>query len=44
MWSSSVTTGAELSISGISAKDLAREFGTPILIAFSISVIDLLFP
>jgi len=29
MWSSSVTTGAELSISGISAKDLAREFGTP---------------
>jgi len=29
MWSSSVTTGAELSISGISAKDLAQEFGTP---------------
>jgi diaminopimelate decarboxylase len=29
MWSSSVTTGAELSISGISAKDLAKEFGTP---------------
>ena len=29
MWSSSVTTGAELSISGIAAKDLAREFGTP---------------
>ena len=29
MWSSSVTTGTELSISGISAKDLAREFGTP---------------
>jgi len=29
MWSSSVTTGAELSIAGISAKDLAKEFGTP---------------
>ena len=29
MWSSSVSTGAELSISGISAKDLAQEFGTP---------------
>jgi diaminopimelate decarboxylase len=29
MWSSSVTTGTELSISGISAKDLAKEFGTP---------------
>jgi diaminopimelate decarboxylase len=29
MWSSSVITGAELSISGISAKDLAQEFGTP---------------
>ena len=29
MWSSSVTTGAELSISGITAKDLAKEFGTP---------------
>ena len=29
MWSSSVTTGAELSISGISARDLAKEFGTP---------------
>ena len=29
MWSSSVTTGAELSISGISAKELAKEFGTP---------------
>jgi diaminopimelate decarboxylase len=29
MWSSSVTTGAELFISGISAKDLAQEFGTP---------------
>jgi diaminopimelate decarboxylase len=29
MWSSSVTTGAELSIAGISAKTLAQEFGTP---------------
>lgn len=29
MWSSSVTTGVELSIAGISAKDLAKEFGTP---------------
>ena len=29
MWSSSVSTGAELSISGISAKELAQEFGTP---------------
>ena len=29
MWSSSVTTGAELSISGISARDLGKEFGTP---------------
>jgi diaminopimelate decarboxylase len=29
MWSSSVTTGAELSISGITAKTLAGEFGTP---------------
>ena len=29
MWSSSVTTGAELSISGITAKDLANDFGTP---------------
>jgi len=29
MWSSSVTTGAELSISGISAQTLAQEFGTP---------------
>lgn len=29
MWSSSVTTGAELSISGITAKELAKEFGTP---------------
>ena len=29
MWSSSVTTGAELSISGITAQDLAKEFGTP---------------
>jgi len=29
MWSSSVTTGAELSIAGISAKDLAKDFGTP---------------
>ncbi len=29
MWSSSVTTGAELSIAGISAKTLVKEFGTP---------------
>lgn len=29
MWSSSVTTGAELSIAGISAKTLAKDFGTP---------------
>ena len=29
MWSSSVTRGSELSISGITAKDLAKEFGTP---------------
>ena len=29
MWSSSVTTGAELSIAGMTAKTLAKEFGTP---------------
>ena len=29
MWSSSVTTGAELSMAGITAKTLAKEFGTP---------------
>jgi len=29
MWSSSVTTGAELSIVGITAKTLAKDFGTP---------------
>ena len=29
MWSSSVQTGAELSIAGISATKLAKEFGTP---------------
>ena len=29
MWSSSVTTGAELSLAGITAKTLAQEFGTP---------------
>jgi diaminopimelate decarboxylase len=29
MWSSSVKTGAELSIAGITAKDLAKDFGTP---------------
>jgi diaminopimelate decarboxylase len=29
MWSSSVTTGAELSIAGITAKTLAKGFGTP---------------
>ena len=29
MWSASVTTGAELSIAGITAKILANEFGTP---------------
>jgi len=31
MWSSSVTTGAELSIAGITAKTLAKDFGTPTL-------------
>ena len=29
MWSSSVKTGSELSISGITAKQLAKDFGTP---------------
>ena len=29
MWSSSVTTGQELSLAGITAKTLAKEFGTP---------------
>ena len=29
MWSSSVTTGAELSIAGLTATELAQEFGTP---------------
>jgi diaminopimelate decarboxylase len=29
MWSSSVTTSTELSISGITAKTLAKDFGTP---------------
>ena len=29
MWSSSVKAGEQLSISGISAKELAQEFGTP---------------
>lgn len=29
MWSSSVQTGAELSIAGITAKNLAKDFGTP---------------
>jgi diaminopimelate decarboxylase len=29
MWSSSVTTGTELSIAGLTAKSLAKEFGTP---------------
>ena len=29
MWSSSVITGAELSIAGITAKTLAKDFGTP---------------
>jgi diaminopimelate decarboxylase len=29
MWSSSVVIGKELSIAGISAKELAKEFGTP---------------
>ena len=29
MWSSSVTTGAELCIAGITAKSLAKDFGTP---------------
>jgi diaminopimelate decarboxylase len=29
MWSSSVKTGAEISLAGVSAKNLAKEFGTP---------------
>jgi diaminopimelate decarboxylase len=29
MWSSSVKTGAEISVAGVSAKNLAKEFGTP---------------
>ena len=29
MWSSSVTTGSEISIAGLTAKSLAKEFGTP---------------
>jgi diaminopimelate decarboxylase len=29
MWSSSVKTGAEISIAGITAKELAKDFGTP---------------
>ena len=29
MWSSSVKTGSELSIAGITAKQLAKDFGTP---------------
>jgi diaminopimelate decarboxylase len=29
MWSSNVSTGAELSIAGITAKQLAKDFGTP---------------
>ena len=29
MWSSSVQTGSELSIAGITAKQLAKDFGTP---------------
>jgi diaminopimelate decarboxylase len=29
MWSSNITTGTELSLAGISAQKLAREFGTP---------------
>jgi len=29
MWSSNVTTGSELSLAGISAKQLANDFGTP---------------
>ena len=32
MWSSSVSVGDELSISGITAIDLVREFGTPVFI------------
>ena len=32
MWSSSVTTGAELSIAGMTAQTLAKEFGTPTFI------------
>jgi diaminopimelate decarboxylase len=29
MWSSSIQTGTELSIAGITAKNLAKDFGTP---------------
>ena len=29
MWSSNITTGSELSLAGISAKQLANDFGTP---------------
>ena len=29
MWSSSVKTDSELSIAGITAKQLAKDFGTP---------------
>jgi diaminopimelate decarboxylase len=32
MWSSNVSLGEELSISGLRATDLAREFGTPVFI------------
>ena len=32
MWSSSVSLGEELSISGLTATDLVRDFGTPVFI------------
>ena len=37
MWSSSVQTGTELSIAGVIAKNLAKEFGTP---AFIVDEVD----
>ena len=37
MWSSSVQTGTELSIAGVTAKNLAKEFGTP---AFIVDEVD----
>ena len=37
MWSSSVQTGTELSMAGVTAKNLAKEFGTP---AFIVDEVD----